>query len=165
MAGDREPHGYLAAVSAYFRTDPYRAWFRAYEPLLEGLGASYYEGRESTTLHTDICSPVATDPTWSLLDERDRTALADDGVPLWHMLVQALGPHIVVLSVAKVHLERIRFGALTDWGVVRSFGSTGKGKPRAKPYEVLARWFEVDGDRTLFAFGRAAQTPFGLLSD
>ena len=62
-AGRGRDH-YLYALSSYFRTDPYRAWFRAFEPLLNGAGASYYEGFTSTALHTDICSPVATDPTW-----------------------------------------------------------------------------------------------------
>ena len=163
--GNREPRRYLAAVSGYFRTDPYRSWFRAYEPLLNGLGASYYGGGPSTALHTDICSPVATDPTWSLLDGADRSALAADGVPLWHMLVRALHPQVVVLSVAKEHLARIGFVASTDWRVAHVFSRTGRGKLRSKPYEVVRRWFEVDGGLSMFAFGRAAQTPFGLLSD
>lgn len=161
----REPSRYLAAMSGYFRTDPYRGWFRAYESLLGGLGASYYEGGSSTALHTDICSPVATDPTWSLLDEADRSALAADGVPLWHALVRALRPQIVVLSVARAHLERIGFAASTDWHVAHVFDRTGTGKPRSAPYEVVRRWFEIDGRHSMFAFGRAAQTPFGLLAD
>lgn len=168
QAGDgrgRDPGPYVAALSAYFRTDPYRAWFRAYEPLLDGLGAAYGDGGASTALHTDICSPVATDPTWSRLPGRDRSALAVDGVPLWHVLVRGLRPHVVVLSVAKAHLERIRFRASTDWRLVHAFERTRAGKARARPYEVRARWFDVDGARSLFAFGRAAQTPFGLLSD
>ena len=64
----REPEPYLDALSAYFRTDPYRGWFSAFEPMLNGLGASFYEGKPSTALHTDICSPVATDPTWNSVD-------------------------------------------------------------------------------------------------
>ena len=68
----REAPTYLAALSGYFRADPYHNWFRAYESLLAGLGTSYYEGGASTALHTDICSPVATDPTWSRLGKPDR---------------------------------------------------------------------------------------------
>ena len=74
-------------MSAYFCTDPYRSWFNTFEPLLNGLGASYYQGGGSRGLHTDICSPVATDPTWRCLDEVDRAALVADGGPLWHMLL------------------------------------------------------------------------------
>ena len=61
----RESDRYLAALSAYYRTDPYRSWFNAFEPFLNGAGSSYYSGETSTALHTDICSPVATSPTWS----------------------------------------------------------------------------------------------------
>ena len=72
----REPSRYLDATSSYFRTDPYARWFSsAFEPLLNGMQASYYQGGGSTALHTDICSPVATNPTWSRLDEADRAAL------------------------------------------------------------------------------------------
>ena len=70
-----------------------------------------------------------------------------------------------MLSVAKAYLERIGLAALTDWRVVHVFDRTQAGVPRTAPYEVSARWFEVEGKPSLFAFGPAAQTPFGLLSD
>jgi hypothetical protein len=55
---------HLAALRAYFRERPYNAWFRpAFEPILNGLATSYYPGTANTALHTDICSPLATDPT------------------------------------------------------------------------------------------------------
>ena len=110
IEGNRNPElsRYLAAMSAYFRTDPYREWFNAFEPLLNGLGAGYYEGGASTALHTDICSPVATSPTWSGLDKADQEFLETDGGPLWRMLLETLQPQIVALSVAKAHLKRHR---------------------------------------------------------
>ena len=52
LAGDslgREPGRYLDAMSAYFRTDPYRSWFGAFEPLLNGAGSSYYSGMAPST--------------------------------------------------------------------------------------------------------------------
>ena len=52
---------YLDALSAYFATNPYSKWFRSFEPLLNGMSASYYDHQTSTALHTDICSPVATE--------------------------------------------------------------------------------------------------------
>ena len=94
-AGGREPGRYLDAMAGYFRTDPYRAWFSAFEPLLNGAGASYYAVEASTALHTDICSPVATSPTWSQLDGADHAAIEADGGPLWHMLLEALRPQII----------------------------------------------------------------------
>ena len=163
--GGREPSRYLAAMSGYFRTDPYRAWFSTFEPLLNGAGASYYAGEASTALHTDICSPIATSPTWSRLNGADHAALEADGGPLWHMLLKALRPQLVVLSVAKVHLKRIEFAPLTEWEAIHAFELTGRRARRARPYEVRARWYEIGGQQSLFVFGKAAQKPFGLLSN
>ena len=159
----REPSLYCDSMSAYFRTDPYRGWFSALEPLLNGVGASYYEGEASTAVHTDICSPVATSPTWSRLGEADRSALEFDGGPLWHVLLEVLRPHVVALSVAERHLKRIEFAPLTQWGTVHAFERTGRGILRSRPYELGARWYAVGGEGSLFVFGPAAQTPFGLL--
>ena len=158
-----EPDRYLDALSAYFCTDPYRRWFSAFESLLNGLGSSYYGGHPSTALHTDICSPVATDPTWTGLDEEARAALEADGGPLWRTLLEALRPHVVALSVAKHRLSGIEFEALTEWETVHVFERTGSGAPRKLPVEICARWYEVGGERSLFVFGPAAQTPFGRL--
>ena len=161
----RKPSRYLDAMSAYFRTDPYRSWFSAFEPLLNGMDASYYEGSASTALHTDICSPVATAPKWDKLGDTDRAALVADGGPLWHMLLKTLQPQIVVLSVAKEYLERIEFVPMTDWKVTHTFKRTGNGDLRARPYEVRARWYKIGGEQTLFVFGTAAQKPFGSISN
>ena len=81
----RNRAAYLDTLSRYFRTEPYRAWFNAWEPLLNGAGVSYYGDASSTALHTDLCSPVATDPTWSRLgkvDQHSQQTLEADGVPL-----------------------------------------------------------------------------------
>ena len=64
---------YLRALANYFREQPYDTWFKpAFEEMLQGMGASYYDGARNTALHTDICSPLATDPTWSWLGSRVR---------------------------------------------------------------------------------------------
>ena len=160
----REPEPYLDALSAYFRTDPYRSWFSAFEPMLNGLGASFYEGKPSTALHTDICSPVATDPTWSRLDRDEQKALEKEGGPLWHGLLEVLQPQIVTLSVAKRHLSRIQFKALNGWKVVHLFKRTEAGALRKRPVAISARWCEIGSEPSLFVFVPAAQTPLGLLS-
>ena len=162
---DREPSRYIGAMSAYFRTNPYHGWFNAFEPLLDGTGASYFEGSASTALHTDICPPVATNPTWSALDESDRSALEADGGPLRHMLLEELRPQVVAVSVAKSHLQRIEFAGMTNWRTIHVFGLTAGGDPRSRPCEVRSRSYQIRGMRSLFVFGAAAQKPFGLLSD
>ena len=156
---------YLEALAAYFRTNPYRNWFRHFEPLLNGMRTSYYPGEASTVLHTDICSPVATDPTWSRLGESDRAILEADGGPLWHALLDALEPHLVVLSVARRHLDRITFDALGGWRVIHAFERTDDGSPRSSPYEVSARWYRVGPGRALFVFCPAGRTPLTISNE
>ena len=160
----RKPSRYLDAMSAYFRTDPYRGWFSTFEPLLGGMAASYYEGHASTALHTDICSPVATNPTWSRLDKDICSVLAADGTSLWHMLLEELRPQVVLLSVAKAHLKRIKFAPMTDWRIIHAFGRKASGELRSPPYEICARWYDVGGKRSWFIFGKARRRPFGELA-
>ena len=127
-------------------------------------GASFYEGKPSTALHTDICSPVATDPTWSGLDWDEQNALEKEGGPLWHGLLEVLQPQIVTLSVASHHLSHIQFKALSGWKVVHVFERTEAGALRKRPVEISARWCEIGGEPSLFVFVPAAQKPLGRLS-
>ena len=151
----------------YFETEPYSGWFSAFEPLLNGLGSSFYKksSASSRALHTDLCSPVATDPTWSGLDEANRQSLEADGTPLWHKLLEKLQPQVVLLSVAQHYLEHIQFEPLTDWETLHTFTKTANGAPLQQPYSISVRWYNVGGQMCMFAFGRAAQTPFGLLAN
>ena len=158
-----DPDRYLAALSDYFRVDPYRGWFGSFEPMLNGLEASYYDGGPSTVLHTDICSPVATDPTWRRLGPAHRKVLEEDGVPLWHSLVKMLRPQVVLLSVAQPLLTRIQFKVLSEWKVVHVFERTKYCEPRKQPIKVSAQWREIGSELTLLVFVRAAQTPLGRL--
>ena len=120
----------------------YRAWFNAWEPLLNGAGVSYYTGNSSKALHTDICSPIATDPTWSRLGVVDRRALEADGVPVWHILLHCLKPQVVALSIAEQYLERIEFEPMDKaWSsLAHPLSELGPGAPRSRPYEVQKRW-------------------------
>lgn len=157
---------YIDTLSRYFHTDPYRGWFSAWEPFLNGAGASYYTGSGSTALHTDFCSPVATDPTWRRLGGVDQRALEADGVPLWHMLLRSLKPQVVALSIAEQYLEHIEFAPLDQaWSSLHTVNEKKNGAPRSSPYEVRKRWYDVDGAPSLFVFGLPAQTPLGSISN
>ena len=156
---------YLDALSGYFRAVPYAGWFGAWEPLLNGADASYYPGAASTALHTDICSPVATDPTWSRLDEGHRRALMADGVPLWHELLMLLGPDLVLVSVARRHLERVSFEALgRRWEPIHTFNNKLNGAPRKRPYRAEARRYAIGEEVSLVVFCPASQKPLGSIS-
>lgn len=149
---------HLASLRAYFREQPYNAWFRpSFEPILAGLTASYFAGAANTALHTDICSPLATDPTWSRLG-RVAADLTAAGAELWHRLVERLAPDVVLISVARRHLNLIRFPRLGKW-------ETAHRIERRNPFTVEAIRVEVvSGKSALLVFGRAANLPFGTVS-
>ena len=156
---------YLDGLCFYFRKHPYSSWFGFYNTVLGGAEASYYPGKPSTALHTDIASPVATDPTWTKLGKSERSALQEKGVLLWHKLLKRLKPEMVLLSVAREHLECIEFPVLNEWRKIHEFKRKKDGGRRSAPYPVYVRWHEIMGAPSLFVFGQAAQKPFGSLSD
>jgi hypothetical protein len=149
------PDEYLRSLDAYFETAAYRSWFDSFEYLLRGMGASYYAGAASIALHTDICSPVATDPTWSRLGER--RGLVGDGFTLWRDLVEALAPDVVLVSVARRHLARVTPEPPDLWDTVYVV-------ERDNPYYVRARRVSIGSHATTLIFGSAANTPFGTVS-
>jgi hypothetical protein len=159
-AGD--PDRYLASLDAYFRTVPYTGWFNpSFEQLLRGLGASYYDKGPSVALHTDLCSPLATDPTWSRLDPQEQALLEPAGRRLWHELVEALQPDVVLISIARQRLSKIVLPLIEPASVI----DTVDGPRRARPYRVEAfRYGLASGKAPLFVFGQASQTPFGSIS-
>lgn len=154
-SSDADRDLYLRCLPEYYRVRPYWKWFNgAFQSVLQGAGAAYF-GSANTALHTDLCSPIATSPTWSKLSKSDRELLIEDGLELWHELIDGLQPDVVILSVARRHLEAIAFRADTSWSPVYRLD-------RRVPYEVLGSWrILTSGRRTLFAYGQAAQLPFG----
>jgi hypothetical protein len=150
---------YRSALDDYFRIDPYRAWFQpSFEELLLGLGASFFGRAENAALHTDLCSPLATDPTWSQLTDHEKAILVQDGNDLWHQLVEHLQPNIVLISVKRQHLTNIRFPIIQPSRPIFTVD-------RDRPYVIeMFRGRLESGKEPFFVFGKAAQTPFGLIS-
>lgn len=159
LTADGSLAAYRSALDDYFRVAPYRAWFSpSFEELLRGLGSSFYDGAESAALHTDLCSPLATNPTWSGLGYREQMALIRDGNELWHDMVEYLQPDVVLISVKREHLAKIRFPLVEQSRPVYTV-------ERERPYVVeLSRRRLASGKEPFFVFGKAAQTPFGLIS-
>lgn len=148
---------YVQSLNEYFTRAPYRSWFGTFEPILHGAGASFYPGAESTALHTDLCSPVATDPTWNRLSGEQKSSLIERGRPLWHELVRLLVPDVILVSVARSHVAEVAFERVGDaWELFRL--------DRSRPYSVTATPVRISEEKdALLVFGRAAQRPFGTI--
>lgn len=178
----QEPDRYIAGLNSFFRAEPEKkkVWFRSFENVLSGMEASYYDGKSrddgqnltSPVLHTDLCSPLMTDPNWSGLGEECEwvsKALQDDGIRLWHRLVEFLKPNIILASIARPHFGDMRF---TCWNKNHDLANVETWHEihtvtRKNPYVVrgtYVRFFDDDGDKHLLVWGKAAQTPFGSVS-
>ena len=111
---------YIATLSKYFESNPYRFWFNHFAKLLQTIGASYYSdisrpnfssivtsvaAPNNRALHTDVCSPIATRTTWSKLKSRDDLAFKKElqkaGTEIWLELVDYLEPDIILVSGGK----------------------------------------------------------------
>ena len=155
---------FLDSLNDYFKNEPY-GWFGCYEPILNGLDSSYYENEyPNRVLHTDICSPLATDITWSKLNDRQRARLGYDGLKIWHRLVEFLTPDVILISVAIEHLEKIRFKR-TRWRESIRITKNTYGVPRNNHYIISTSTFTLNGKKGFLVFGKAANKPFGLISN
>ncbi|GHU13167.1 hypothetical protein FACS1894161_2850 [Spirochaetia bacterium] len=146
---------YLQCLNEYFRKNPYNKWFSAYDEMLEGFDSSFKNGKTNTVLHTDLCSPFATDPTWSKLDDEKKIILSKWGKQNWFNLLSILKPDIILVSAARIHISDIL--KQTKGEMRRSIWQ--KGTTQIVPIAI-----EHEGKKSWLFFGRAAQTPFGLLS-
>jgi hypothetical protein len=151
---------YLVALHDYFRIAPYRSWFDWFEQVLRGMGASFYDGAPNTAVHADLCSPLATDPTWSRLD-RGKEALLADGVSLWHRLIAYLAPDVILISVAGRYRDLISFASPDGWEPIYT---VSRDHLRMGPYVVMAQRVALPGRaRPLLVYGPAARLPFSML--
>ena len=113
---------FINTLSNYFSNNPYCRWFNNFEKILQHLGCTYYDKdypktcspvpqwwqrKSNIVLHTDVCSPIATDPTWSKLSKSTKENLLSDGNPLWKKLVSYLNPDIILISVGKAQRSKV----------------------------------------------------------
>lgn len=82
----------------YFNFNPYMGWFNSYESILNGFNASYFTNNWSqyVTIHIDLYSAVATNPTWSNLKTNQRKKLYKN--KLAENLLEYLDPDIILYS-------------------------------------------------------------------
>lgn len=160
-----DPAAIETALNEYFERDAYHSWFKSFETILLGFSASFYRDRHQAhrpanrALHTDLLSPVATDPTWSRLTLEDRNTLLASGLNLWHELVERLAPDLMLISVAGDHLDNINFPNALPWEVVHTVDHK-----RIACNIKYARYQLPTGHLINAIFGTAAQTPFGFFN-
>lgn len=155
---------YFNTLDDYFNRDPYE-WFRNFENLLTGMNLSYHRTEFGSALHTDMGSPLATDPTWNDLPRATKLRLKSDGLRLWHDLLNVLSPDIVVISVARTWLMEVLFEPVSDPQVVFNVSLKKDGTPRKNAFLAEAQWYRSSSKKKfMIAFVPASQKPMGSIS-
>lgn len=158
-------HNLSQALNSYFDNKPYECWFNSYEAILNGIDASYYTNScsQNRAIHTDICSPIPTNPTWSKLPTDVQESLFTQGFKYWQKLIKILQPDIILLSITSRYLEYLNLTNKTEF---KRFKRKTDGSYRKKHYIVYQYNYSLNNDKTAKVFfGQAAQKPFGTLSD
>ena len=98
--GAKDVEIYVAAMNAYFETEPYSKWFNHFEKALKPLDASYYAATKTPNraIHIDIYTPSATDPTWSGLSLEQKRYIDEQSNGLYEGLMEVLKPEVVLVS-------------------------------------------------------------------
>ncbi|WP_139082203.1 hypothetical protein [Rubellimicrobium roseum] len=160
--------GLETQLSNYFKHKPYTRWFGNFEHVLNGMGATYgghMRGRDNrrTALHLDLCSPIATNPTWSKLDAATRESLRGPGRALFELAVQALEPDIIIASVGPKHLTgwRKELAPGPHWEEILGYKVKENGQPFVSPLVVCVTSAAFGTERLIpFANGSASIKPF-----
>lgn len=95
-------------------------------------------------LHLDLCSPLATNPTWTELNKSygdQIEELLEPGRQLFVRLYEILTPDISIVSVAGEHLDAIWGNPSGEpWQTLVQFPLCDDGiKARDEPYDVKYR--------------------------
>lgn len=158
--GLRVLHGEL---SSYFKHKPYWRWFQSFEEPLNALGASYKtKNRDgvsihSIALHIDVCTAIATNPTWGKLSKEQRRRLLEGknkSRSLFLGLLGYLNPDVILYSANK----RMLYEAfkLKDSDIDRHYPTDKKG------FEIDTYFYE---DILVIKGCNNRGTPFGLKGD
>ena len=150
----------------YFNNNPYNKWFgqdnAGFKPLLNGMGYCYYPNSKNlkAVLHTDLCSPIATNPTWSKLTKNDRSILEIKGFDLWKNLITELKPNLIIVSVKNAYLDSIESSPIFGFKKVGDPIKPIYSKNNTYKYEIIHYKGEINGFNTSLLWGSAQNTPF-----
>ena len=110
----------LDTLNEYFKFNPYDDWFNKFtEKIMNKMNISYYsnKGFINRALNTDLCTPIATNPTWDGLVNNKKTKISNDlsdelkkqGFKIWIELIKILKPNVILISLAKDYLTSNNF--------------------------------------------------------
>lgn len=121
--------------------------------------------RNGIAVHTDICTPVATNQTWSQIKSYQLGAFKG-GFELWEDLVEELAPEIVIFSVGSNHLgRRLTNRPVPNWPVICTVTHKGDGKAfRSSPFYVHSARLTIGKHLTRAVWGNCHNVPFGSVS-
>jgi hypothetical protein len=113
---------HFSALNRYFEHNPLWEWFRNFDPFLDKLGTGFRSGRSSLAVHTDLCSAVATQPTYSSLPSLQQRRLEELGLPLWAELAELLDPDVIVMSGGIPMRDRVPVFHHANWRTIVGTG-------------------------------------------
>lgn len=158
----KKPNTHRVALNNYFKTESvYTRWFNSYEHVLNGMDASYFsnKGMKIRAIHTDICSPWATCPTWSKLPKEVKNELFAEGKAQWERLVKELNPDVIIASIGKEFIQAL--GIESTYKELYRFENKIDGTPRTKPFVIGI--YKYNG--IPFVTGLSRNIPFGSLGN
>lgn len=160
---NKERENLKEALNSYFEEKPLKQWFSSFEPILNGMSCSYYNGvHDNIALHTDICSPLATTPTWSKLTNEQKNLLYEEGIEIWKELIEELQPDLMLISVPQNLFQKI---VITSGKELISFDIKKDGELRKKVYRVDYHAYKLNnGKNVKVVFGLAANKPFDTIT-
>jgi hypothetical protein len=118
------------------------------------MDASYYSGKKNRALHTDICSPWATTPTWNNLPANKKKLLLAEGFQQWQQLINELSPNIILFSIPKEYVKLLQVDPMDE---LCRITTTKSGVLRKKPVIIQKSKY----GKALAVFGQTRNIPFG----
>lgn len=166
------PDAFEAALSDYFRVNPYTKWFSAFEKVLNGMDASFGGkianiNHRNTALHIDFCSPIATNPTWTTLSAVAKAKLEQSGKLICAKLIDLLRPNVVIASMGASKMRQ--FGSEhainQSWDVLQTYKEKENGLPFRSSIFLRAKSMQTaSGHQFIMAYGSGGILPFGNFS-
>lgn len=164
---------HYSALNKYFKSEPYEWFNKSFEPLLNGLNASYFSNKnfENRVLHTDLCSPLATKKGWTEFSKEmpiEAKKLMASGKDLWRELINVLEPDIILVSVKDEYKKKVLGSSFRLFWDTKQNAEMNSHKdlrvnnlPRKAPYQVFSKDETLESGKCVkIIFGNANQYPF-----